>query len=326
MESSKNCLVILGPTASGKTSLAVRLAHRFRGEILSVDSRQVYRGLDLASGKDLAEYTLPDGIRIPHHLIDIVDPATEYSLFHFQKDFHQAFRAAAGRGSLPIAVGGTGLYLESVLANYELPEAPEDPVLREELTTLSDGQLEDRLRRLKPDLHNLTDLGSRDRTIRAIEIAERSRTGDSPLRENLPLADLHPLILGVEWPVDRLNERIAARLRARLDAGMVEEIRNLHDRGVSWTSLESLGLECRFISQFLQGEIRNSNDLFQKLAAAIRQFAKRQRTWFRRMERRGTHIHWIPEGRFDAALEAVEGVQWIDDPRGRESGGPPGGD
>lgn len=317
MGSSKNCLVILGPTASGKTSIGVRLAQRFGGEILSVDSRQVYRGLDLASGKDLAEYTLPDGTRIPHHLIDIVDPATEYDLFHFQKDFHRAFRAAAERGSLPIVVGGTGLYLDAVLSDYRIPEVPEDSRLRKELANLTDRELEDRLRGLKPDLHNLTDLGSRERTIRAIEIAERSRSTEPDGSDSPFHPDLRPLILGVEWPVDRLNERIAARLRERLEAGMVEEIRDLHDRGLPWERLESLGLECRFIARFLQGKVKNPNDLFQKLAAAIRQFAKRQRTWFRRMERRGTRIHWIPEGRFDAALEAVEQVQWIDDSPGR---------
>lgn len=317
MGSSRNCLVILGPTASGKTSLGVRLAQRLGGEILSVDSRQVYRGLDLASGKDLAEYTLPDGTLIPHHLIDIVDPATEYDLFHFQKDFHREFRAAAGRGSLPIVVGGTGLYLDAVLSDYNLPEAPVDSRLREELATLTDREQEDRLRGLKLDLHNLTDLGSRERTIRAIEIAERSGSSEPVACASLPHLDLRPFVLGVEWPVDRLNERIAVRLRERLNAGMVEEIRDLHDQGLPWERLESLGLECRFIARFLQGKIKNPNDLFQKLAAGIRQFAKRQRTWFRRMERRGTQIHWIPEGRFDAALEAVAQVQWIDDSPGR---------
>lgn len=317
MGSSRNCLVILGPTASGKTSLGVRLAQRLGGEILSVDSRQVYRGLDLASGKDLAEYTLPDGTLIPHHLIDIVDPATEYDLFHFQKDFHRAFRAAAERGSLPIVVGGTGLYLDAVVAHYDLREAPEDSRLRAELAVLTDRELEDRLRGLRPDLHNLTDLGSRERTIRAIEIAERSRPTEPEGSDSPARPDLRPFVLGVEWPVDRLNERIAVRLRERLEAGMVEEIRDLHDQGLPWERLESLGLECRFIARFLQGKIKNPNDLFQKLAAAIRQFAKRQRTWFRRMERRGTQIHWIPEGRFDAALEAVAQVQWIDDSPGR---------
>lgn len=294
-----NTLVVLGPTASGKTRLAVGLAGALGGEILSADSRQVYRGLDIGSGKDLSEYSV-EGRPIPYHLIDCADLSEEYSVFHFQRDCFAAWEAVMARETLPILCGGTGLYLDAVLSGYRLVEAPENPTLRAELGGLDDDALAAQLRALQPEQHNTTDLGDRARMIRAIEIAAYSKDHPAP-----PAPPVRPLILGVAWPRQVLWERIGQRLKARLAEGLIEEVERLHEAGASWECLELLGLEYRFVSQYLQGEIRSKNDLFQKLNVAIRQFAKRQDTWFRRMERRGAVIHWIPEGRLDAALAVL---------------------
>ena len=296
---TKNALVVLGPTASGKTALGARLAHALEGEILSADSRQVYRGLDIGSGKDLDEYTV-DGAHIPHHLIDIVDLDVEFSVFAYQKAFFEAFEDVQARGRLPVIVGGTGLYLEAVLEGYRMVEAPQNPALRAELSGLSDAALAVRLQAVRPHLHNTTDLEDRARLIRAIEIVENTRG----LEAEVPL-EIRPLILGVRWERSRLRERIALRLRQRLDGGMIEEVEGLHARGHSWERLDLLGLEYRFVAQYLRGEIKNRNDLFQKLKVAIARFAKRQDTWFRRMERNGAEIHWIDEADFDAAMNVV---------------------
>lgn len=282
-------LVILGPTASGKTRLGVFLARILNGEIISVDSRQVYRGLDLVSGKDLDEYTR-DGTPVSYHLIDIVDLSVEYHLFAFLNDFYEAFDTIRARGHLPVAVGGTGLYLDALLRGYAMAAVPENSVLREELAGLDMDALREQLLRLRPNPHNTTDLQDRERCIRAIEIARYERE-HPPLRRDPPKA----LVLGIRPDRESLKRRIAVRLRERLNAGMIEEIEAAHARGVSWERLEQLGLECRYVTQYLQGTIRNRNDLFQKLAAAIYQFARRQEAWFRRMERQGLRIHWIPQ-------------------------------
>jgi tRNA dimethylallyltransferase len=204
---------------------------------------------------------------------------------------------------LPVVVGGTGLYLEAVLRGYRMVEAPEDPALRAELAEASDEALTERLRALKPDLHNTTDLADRERLVRAIEIAEYTRD-----HEPEPTPPLHPFVFGVRWPRTMVHRRIALRLHARFDAGLIEEVESLHAAGHSWERLESLGLEYRFIAQYLQDEIKNRNDLFQKLNAAIAQFAKRQETWFRRMERQGTEIHWVERGDFNIALSILREV------------------
>ncbi|HOQ89638.1 MAG TPA: tRNA (adenosine(37)-N6)-dimethylallyltransferase MiaA [Candidatus Hydrogenedentes bacterium] len=279
-------LVVLGPTASGKTRLGVCLARMLDGEIISVDSRQVYRGLNLASGKDLDEYSNLNP-PVPYHLIDIADVGAEYNLFAFLRDFHAAVADIRGRGRLPVAVGGTGLYLDALLRGYRLTEVPENSPLRQELAGLSMEALRERLLRVRPNLHNTTDLNDRDRCIRAIEIAEFERI-HAPERQE----PLRALVVGIRLDRAVLKKRIAARLRERLEAGMVEEIEAVHAAGVSWERLEQLGLECRFVAQYLQGKIRNRNDLFQKLASAIYQFARRQESWFRRMEREGIVIHW----------------------------------
>jgi tRNA dimethylallyltransferase len=290
-----NALVVLGPTASGKTRLAVALARQFGGEILSADSRQVYRGLDIGSGKDLEEYG-----EVPYHLIDIVDVDTEFSVFDYQRAFYQAFEDVRVRNRLPVVAGGTGLYLEAALDRYRMVAVPENPELRAALASLDDAALEARLRAAKPKLHNITDLENRERILRAIEIAEYSRDHAPE-----PAPDLRPLLLGTRWDRAELRQRIAHRLRERLDAGLIEEVESLQAHGCGWTRLEQLGLEYRFVAQYLQGAIANRNDLFQKLSVAIGQFAKRQESWFRRMERNGHTIHWVDRASAKQALAVI---------------------
>ena len=278
-----NLLVILGPTASGKTRVAVQVAGALGGEIISADSRQVYRSMDIGTGKDLQEYG-----SVPYHLIDIVDPGYEFNVFEFQRRFAESFRGIHARGHLPLLVGGTGMYLESVLGGYPLLEVPENLALRRELAAASNSALAARLKRVSPRLHNTTDLLDRQRLIRAIEIAEfQAAVEDVP-----PLPELSPLVFGIKWAREDLRRRITRRLKERLDHGLIEEVDRLHKNGNSWETLEFYGLEYRFVSLFLKGTL-NRNDMFQKLNSAIHQLAKRQETWFRRMERRGISIHWV---------------------------------
>lgn len=295
-----NLLVILGPTASGKTALGVQAARALDGEIISADSRQVFRGMDIGTGKDLAEYG-----EIPCHLIDIAEPGSEFSVFEFQRRFFEAFERIRGRDKLPVLVGGTGLYLEAVLQGYRMVEVPENPQLRAELAGLTDEQLRERLLRMRPEQHNVTDLQERERLVRAIEIAEGTAVAE---RDLPPLPQLRPAVFGLRRERDELRRRIRRRLLERIEQGMIEEAQRLLDSGVSHESLEYYGLEYRFLSRYLRGEL-NRNDMVQKLAAAIGKFAKRQETWFRRMERRGTSIHWLdpndePLGRLLGALGA----------------------
>ncbi len=297
--SSFNTIVVFGPTASGKTQLGVRIAHAFGGEVISADSRQVYRRLDIGSGKDLGEYAV-DGVTVPYHLIDIADLAQEFSVFDYQQRFYAAFAQMQSRCVLPVVVGGTGLYLEAVLARYSMVAVPENPVLRDELAALTDEALVARLAAVKQRLHNVTDLETRERTIRAIEIAEYSRD-----HEPEPAPDIRPIVLGIQWNRATLRQRIHARLIERFSTGMLDEVEALHAEGIPWERLERLGLEYRFIAQFLQGKISKRNDLIQKLESAICQFAKRQDTWFRRMERKGCAIHWIPGADVQAAFDVL---------------------
>jgi tRNA dimethylallyltransferase len=292
----KNMLVVLGPTASGKTRLGVRLAHALGGEILSADSRQVYRELNIGSGKDLDEYEI-EGVRIPYHLIDLVDLDQEFNLFEFQQRFYRSFEELVARRVLPILVGGTGLYLESVLLGYRLVKADKDPVLRREIERLSSRELEERLRKVQGELHNVTDLSSRERTIRAIEIAMCANQSEA---EPAPL--VIPLVIGTRWERNVLRERIERRLVERLDAGLVEEVEGLLAKGVSPERLDSLGLEYRYVTRFLQGEIADREELTRKLAIEIGHFAKRQLSWFKRMEKRGIQIRWIEGASFEQAL------------------------
>jgi tRNA dimethylallyltransferase len=289
-----NLLVILGPTASGKTRLGVAAARALNGEIISADSRQVFRGMDIGTGKDLTEYG-----EVPYHLIDIVDAGCEFSVFDFQERFVAAFEEIRGRGRLPVLVGGTGLYLDAALRGYRLVKVAENPALRAELARLELPELQERLLRLRPEQHNVTDLADRERLERAIEIAE-GEEGAEPQ----PLPPIEPLVFGVRWERSVLRRRITERLGQRLNEGLIEEVAALHQAGIPYETLDYYGLEYRFIAQHLQGRL-NRNDMFQKLNSAIHQFAKRQETWFRRMERQGVVIHWL-DGAGDPLAELLQ--------------------
>lgn len=282
MNNSIDALVILGATAGGKTALAVAAARHFDGEIISADSRQVYRGMDLGSGKDLAEYG-----EIPYHLIDIAEAGSEYNLFQFQRDCYAAITQIRRRGGLPIVCGGTGLYLDAVLKGYHLVEVPKNPQLREQVNAWSDEQLRRLLLELKPQQHNRTDLDERDRLVRAYEIA----LGEATAEAAEPFV-WQPLVFGLRWPREILRQRIAVRLQERLGLGLITEVEELHTGGVTWEQLEFYGLEYRYIARYLQGKLRR-NDMVQQLAGAIGRFAKRQETFFRRMEKQGLVIHWL---------------------------------
>ena len=299
MTESNACLdliTVLGPTASGKTRLAVALAHEFGGEIISADSRQVFRGMDIGSGKDLHEYG-----QVPYHLIDILDAGGEFSVFDFQRRFLNAFTEITNRRGMPILCGGSGMYLDAALRGYRMIEVPRDDVLRGELATKSDDELIEELRRLKPEQHNSTDLLDRERTVRAIEIAR----GEIENASNCdPLPRLKSMVIGIRWERELLRQRITARLRERLDNGMIEEVEQLHAGGIAWERLNYYGLEYRFVGAYLRGDM-SRNDLFQRLNSAIHNFAKRQGNWFRRMERHGVVVNWI-EGDGDLLAQARE--------------------
>ncbi|NMB77047.1 MAG: tRNA dimethylallyltransferase [Myxococcales bacterium] len=302
MTARPKLLVIAGPTACGKTRLAVALARAFGGEIVSADSRQAYRALDLCAGKDLEEYRT-GGPVVPVHLVDVAELSEEFSLFDFVRGFARAFWDICAHGRLPILCGGTGLYLEAVLRGYRLAEAAPDDSLRAELSQLSAEELKERLRAEKPRLHNVSDFGSRERTIRAIEIAVAART-----RPALELPAFEPLVIGVSLPRPARKLRIRERLRARLAAGMLEEVRRLLDAGVTHPRLEELGLECRFISRFLRGEIPSQDELEERLSREIYLFSKRQEAWLRRWERAGMQIHWLEGPDVERASAVVREV------------------
>ena len=298
-----NLLVVLGPTASGKTGLAVHLARRVGGEILSADSRQVYRGMDLGTGKDLTEYGR-NGDVVPFHLIDICDLEDEFSVFAFQELFYPCFREILRRRRIPVLAGGTGLYLDAVLRGYRMVAVPENPELRERLAGEQMQSLRRRFFSFFPDAHNTTDLLEPKRLIRAIEIAEFTQA--HPRDPETPIA-VSPLVIGIRCERNDLRRKITLRLQARLEAGMIEEVRRLHDRGTAWERLESFGLEYRYISLYLQQKITRE-EMFQTLNTRIHQFAKRQETWFRRMERNGVRIHWIEGADEEAALGLITGL------------------
>lgn len=296
----KNLIVILGPTASGKTTLAVRLAADLQGEIISADSRQVYRGMDIGTGKDLSEFRIDGGI-VPYHLIDIIEPEQEFNLFEFQKRFYEIFSKLKEKQILPVLVGGTGLYLESVLTDYALPQALPDERLREEFAGKSQAELQDILLAITPHLHNKTDLEDRDRLIRKIEI-EKARQNPSGEQQQRPC--IHAGIFGIHWERSVLRQRIADRLKQRMVDGMIEEVSRLHSLGLSWKRLDSFGLEYRYIARYLQNAITH-DEMTSKLQIAIGQFAKRQMTWFRRMEKKGVRIEWVPGGDYAALHRRV---------------------
>ena len=289
---NSNCLVVLGPTAVGKTALAVKLAEHFNAEIISADSRQTYKGLDIGSGKDLSEYT------VPYHLIDITDLSKEYSVYDYQSDFHTAFVNIVGRDVLPIVAGGTGMYLDAIIRGYNLVKVPTNESLRAELAGKSMEELTIVLGELKAKsnakLHNDTDITERHRLLRAIEIETFNQSGEvSTASEMTERPHIEPFIIGTTFPRDMLRANIKRRLYARFDEGMIEEVESLHAT-YSWERLERLGLEYRFISEFLQGKIATKQEMIDKLYIAIGQFAKRQETWYRGMERKGVKINWLP--------------------------------
>ena len=284
----KKMITILGPTASGKTPVAARLAAEIGGEIISADSRQVYRRMDIGTGKDLEDYG-----SVPYHLIDICEPGTKYNLFEYQQDFYDVYQQIQSRGAVPILCGGTGLYIEAVLKGYKLSPVPQNQALRDSLEGKSLGELTEMLVKLKTqngsNMHNTTDVDSCQRAIRAIEIETYNLEHPTPRRE-LPPVD--SLIIGIDIDRELRREKITRRLKARLDHGMVEEVRALLDEGIPAEDLIYYGLEYKFLTEYLTGQL-SYDEMFQRLEIAIHQFAKRQMTWFRGMERRGFKIHWI---------------------------------
>ncbi len=280
-------ITILGPTASGKTSLAAALAARLKTEIISGDSRQVYRKMDLGTGKDLSDYVV-DGYQVPYHLIDIVGPGYKYNVFEYQRDFLTAYEDMRSRGLLPILCGGTGMYLESILKGYRLLPVPENKELRERLSSKSLAELTEILSHYKK-LHNSTDVDTVKRAIRAIEIEEYYLTQDVNARS---FPEIHSLIIGVDINRELRREKITRRLKKRLEEGMVDEVKSLLAEGIHPDDLIYYGLEYKYLTLYAIGKL-SYEEMFHQLEIAIHQFAKRQMTWFRGMERRGFQIHWI---------------------------------
>lgn len=289
-------ITILGPTACGKTALAVALANELGSEIISADSRQVYRGMDIGTGKDLEDYVV-DGKRVPYHLIDIVEPGSKYNLYRYQRDFMAAYDDIVSRGAQPILCGGTGLYIEAVLKGYALSTVPQNPALRKQLEGESLETLTQKLVELKKknnsNMHNITDVDSCQRAIRAIEIETYNLEHTA---ERRPAQPVDAIVFGLDIDREERRRKISERLRQRLDNGMVDEIKRLLDSGVAATDLIYYGLEYKYVTEYVIGKL-SFDEMYRQLEIAIHQFAKRQMTWFRGMERRGTDIHWL-----DAAL------------------------
>lgn len=298
-------ITILGPTASGKTSIAAALASRIGGEIISADSRQVYRRMDIGTGKDLADYEV-GGKHIPYHLIDIAEPGYKYNLFEYQRDFHTAYDDITSRGRTPVLCGGTGLYIEAVLNGYALSPVPQNQELRDSLSTKSLDELTAMLKALKEqtgsNMHNRSDVDTVQRAIRAIEIETYNLQHPTPERE---MPGISSLVIGVDVDRETRRRRISDRLEARLHEGMIDEVKGLLAEGVSAESLMYYGLEYKFVTEYVTGKTTYS-DMLSRLEIAIHQFAKRQMTWFRGMERRGIHINWI-----DASLPMDDKVELI---------------
>ena len=280
-------ITILGPTASGKTTLAARLAYEMHTEVISGDSRQVYRRMDLGTGKDLEDYVV-EGIQVPYHLIDIVEPGTKYNVFEYQRDFLKVYEELRGEGKVPVLCGGTGLYLESVLRGYRLMPVPENEALRTVLAGKSLEELTEMLKSYK-QLHNTTDVDTPKRAIRAIEIEEYYRNHPAEGRD---FPSIHALVVGIDIDRETRRRKISERLKQRLEHGMLDEIRDLLSEGIPAENLIYYGLEYKYLTQYVIGEL-TYEEMYRKLEIAIHQFAKRQMTWFRGMERRGIQIHWL---------------------------------
>jgi tRNA dimethylallyltransferase len=284
-------ITILGPTATGKTQLAAHLAARINGEIISADSRQVFREMNIGTGKDYDDYIV-DGKKMPYHLVDIADPGEEFSVFNFQQNFINAFNKIKSANKVPILCGGTGLYIESVLRNYKLMEVPENKQLREKLSDKSEKELTEILAGLR-SLHNTTDTIIKERLIRAIEIETFYKTNPAP---QLTIPEFTSYVFGLNYERKIVKERITVRLKERLESGMIEEVKSLIEKGISTDRLKAYGLEYRYITQFLMNEI-SYDEMFKLLNIAIHQFSKRQMTYFRHMEKNGIKINWI-DGNF----------------------------
>ncbi|HQO40786.1 MAG TPA: tRNA (adenosine(37)-N6)-dimethylallyltransferase MiaA [Spirochaetota bacterium] len=297
-----NIIVITGPTACGKTSLAVKLALAYGCGIISGDSRQVFSGMDIGTGKDLDEYSTPSG-RVPYYLIDIASPLEDYSLYRYLDDFNNAFRDVNSRGLVPLLAGGSGLYIEAALKGFSLPGTPADSELRVSLETMTIEELEALLMKESPEVYARTDRSSKRRVIRGIEIA---RSAESPGHaERTLLPELVPLIICINMPRDELVARIDLRLDQRISQGLVAEVRRLLESGVPHEKMIKLGLEYRYAAMHIAGEI-TLEQMTAMLRNGIHRFAKRQMTWFRGMERRGLKIHWINGADAGRAAEIIE--------------------
>ena len=292
-----NLITILGPTATGKTKLAAQLANKFNGEIISADSRQVYKGMDIGTGKDISDYIV-DGNKIPYHLIDIVEPQIEFNLYLFITNFKEALKKIISKNKKPFLVGGTGLYISSIVQDYQIKKADFSENNIRKLSFLSIEELRSLLLKLKSSHHNKTDLLDKDRIIKAILVAVS--------QENSLLTDIkiNSLVIGVKFERSEIKKRITERLDKRLREGMIEEVKKLIDAGISYERLLQLGLEYKFIALHLKGEL-SYDEMFQKLNSAINAFAKRQMTWFRKMEREGVKINWIDNGDFNKTAELI---------------------
>lgn len=299
-----NLITVLGPTAVGKTRLAVLLANHFNGEIISADSRQVYKRMDIGTGKDLNDYRIDNKV-ITYHLIDVIEPTEEFNLFLFNQLFYKAFKEITSKNKIPFLVGGTGLYLHSILKGYNLHKVnfdltnPANKAKYDQLNKLNIDELRERLKKINPRLHNTTDLLIKDRIIRAIIISEE--------KNHIEIEDrpkINSLNIGIRLERDEIKKLITKRLKQRLENGMIEEVEKLISEGITFEKLEFFGLEYKFIGEYLKGKL-NYNDMYQKLNSAIHQFAKRQMTWFRKMEREGIVIHWIDGPNYKAAAEII---------------------
>ncbi len=292
-------ITILGPTATGKTKLAAHLANQLNGEIISADSRQVYKFLDIGTGKDLADYII-DGNTVPFHLIDVAEPTEEYNLYNFQMDFYKEFEKIKNKEKIPFLAGGSGLYLSSILQNYKLKRADNSEEKINELNSLSEEELRKTLLSLKPKQHNITDLIDKERIIKAILIEETDNKNNSKA-----YGSISSLNIGIKYERGEIKKRITNRLKKRFDEGMIEEVSNLLNIGITHDKLAFFGLEYKYISLYLLGDL-NFNDMFQKLNSAIHNFAKKQMTWFRKMEREGVNINWFNGNDYNRILTLIE--------------------
>ncbi len=300
LNSTYDILVVTGPTASGKTSLAVALASRIGGEIISADSRQVYRGMNLGTGKDYDDYMI-NGCIVPYHMIDIADPGYKYNVFEYQRDFNKVYTNMKSRKIFPVVCGGSGMYADSIISGYKMVEVPPDSGLRAELEKKSLEELRDILSTYK-SLHNITDIDTKKRVIRAIEI---EHFNNNRLSKKGTFPKLNPLIIGILFDRDTRRNRISERLKQRIEAGMIDEVRVLIENGVDTDTLLYYGLEYKYITLYLTGR-STYEKMVADLEIAIHQFAKRQMTWFRGMEKRGTVIHWL-----DGNLNMTEKVDFV---------------